>query len=126
MARLLLVDDDPAGLQIRKLILEREGHQVIVAGNVVEARSSLRANPPDVVIMDLRLPQPEDGRALIREFRVLQPGVRIVILSGCSTDLDRTEEAGMVDEILTKPVRSERLLKSVLKTDKASSRPQPL
>src|SRR5580700_6998999 len=112
MARLLLVDDDPAGLEIRKLVLEREGHTVTLAGNVPEALSSFRSVTPDTVVMDLRLPLAEDGLGLIRTFRSLQPGVRIVILSGCSTDLDRKEEAGMVDEILTKPVRSERLLKA--------------
>jgi CheY-like chemotaxis protein len=115
MARVLVVDDDPAGLEIRKLVLEREGHQVTLAGCVAEARAHFRAIAPDTVIMDIRLPLAEDGLTLIREFRALQPGVRIVVLSGCSTDLDRREEAGMVDEILTKPVRSERLLKSVMK-----------
>jgi CheY-like chemotaxis protein len=113
MARLLVVDDDPAGLEIRKLILQRRGHQVTSAADVQAARSAFRASPPDVVVMDVRLPNVEDGLALIREFRGATAGVRIVVLSGAS-DLDGREERAMVDEVLIKPVRSERMLEAIL------------
>ncbi len=115
MSRVLVVDDESAGVEIRKLVLEREGHQVTLAANVTEALQGFHAAAPHVVIMDLRLPLPEDGFSLIRQFRALSPGVRIVVLSGCGTDLDRREETSMVDEILIKPVRSERLLNAVMK-----------
>jgi two-component system response regulator QseB len=113
MARLLLVDDDTTGLELRKLILEREGHQVFAAADVVAARSFFLETSPDSVVLDLRLPETEDGLALIREFRAASPGLQIVVLSGWTPDLDGKPEAGMVDELLSKPVRSARLVSAV-------------
>jgi len=113
MSRVLLVDDDPAGLDLRKLILERHGHFVTTASDINQARSTFISAPPECVLMDLRLPEPEDGLALIREFRAASPGVRIVVLSGWSADLDGQPEAALVDEVLTKPVRSELLLRAI-------------
>ncbi|HTD44941.1 MAG TPA: response regulator [Bryobacteraceae bacterium] len=113
MARLLLVDDDSAGLELRKLILEREGHQVSAAADVVAARSLFLENRPDSVVLDLRLPESEDGLALIREFRVAAPDLRIIVLSGWTPDLEGKPEARMVDELLAKPLRSARLVSAV-------------
>jgi DNA-binding response OmpR family regulator len=113
MARLLLVDDDTAGLELRKLILEREGHQVSAAADVVAARSLFLENRPDSVVLDLRLPESEDGLALIREFRVAAPDLRIIVLSGWTPDLEGKPEARMVDELLAKPLLSARLVSAV-------------
>jgi DNA-binding response OmpR family regulator len=106
--RVLVVDDDAAALEIRRLILERRGHMVTVARESLEARVAF-AEGCDVVVLDLRLPRVEDGLALIREFR----GVRIVVLCGNRGDLDGREEARMVSTILEKPVRSEVLLAAI-------------
>jgi DNA-binding response OmpR family regulator len=113
MARLLLVDDDTVGLGLRKLILEREGHQVSTAADVETARSLFLMAHPDTVVLDLRLPESEDGLALIHEFRAASHKVRIVVLSGWTPDLDGKPEARMVDELLSKPVRSARLVNAV-------------
>jgi len=110
MARLLLVDDDTAGLELRKLILEREGHQVSAAADVVTARSLFLENRPDSVVLDLRIPESEDGLALIREFRAAAPDMRIIVLSGRTPDLEGKPEAQMLDELLSKPLRSARLV----------------
>jgi len=111
MARVLLVDDDTAALPVRKLILEAAGHQVFIAASVTEARVVFDTRQPQTVILDLRLPRPEDGLALIREWRAASPGLRIIVLSGWTADLER-DSAG-VDEILRKPIRSERLLAAI-------------
>ena len=113
MARVLIVDDDSAGLEIRKLILERRGHQVRTALNKEHARIEFRAAAPEVIILDLRVPDAEDGRELIREFRSGSPAARLIVLCGSDADLDACDEAGLVDRILTKPVRSAVLLDAV-------------
>jgi len=123
MARLLLVDDDTAGLELRKLILEREGHQVSTAGDVAAARLLFSKTNPDSVVLDLRLPETEDGLALIREFRAAAPGLRIVVLSGWTPDLDGKPEVQMVDELLSKPLRS-ALLVSAVAAGPAASKPE--
>ena len=49
----------------------------------------------------------------LREFRAARPQLKIIVLCGNSADIEGREEAAMVDAILTKPVRSEVLLKAV-------------
>jgi two-component system, OmpR family, response regulator len=113
MARVLLVDDDAAGLAIRKLMLERNAHQVMTAADAETARALFQQARPDTVILDLRVPELDHGLALIREFRAASPEVRIVALAGWSADLDGRPEAAMVDEVLAKPVPSRRLVQAV-------------
>ena len=113
MACVLLVDDDVDGLEIRTLIFEHEGHHVFAAPDPGRAREHFHAELPDSVILDLRLPDPEDGLALIREFRAASPGVKIVVLAGWRGDLDGRAESSLVDVVLSKPVRSEVLLGAI-------------
>jgi len=113
MARVLLVDDDADALEIRQQIFEHDGHSVFVASNVGSAREQFQAQTPDSVVLDLRLPDPEDGLALIREFRAAAPAVRIVVLAGWRADLEGRIESEMVDMILAKPVRSEVVLGAI-------------
>lgn len=115
MAHVLLVDDDAGGLEIRKMLLERDGHQVSTATDAATARQRFERTSPDCVILDLRLPSPADGLALVREFRQARPEVRIVVLAGWGADLEGQPEQKLVDEVLTKPVRSERLITAVRK-----------
>jgi len=115
MAKVLLVDDDPGGLEIRKMLLERDGHLVSTATDASAARDQFRESVPDCVILDLRLPSPEDGLALVREFRETAQGIRIVVLAGWGADLEGHPEQALVDEVLAKPVRSERLITAVRK-----------
>lgn len=108
MARVLVVDDDGAALEIRRLVLERAGHVVSTAASAGEARAADRA---EVALLDLRIPEIEDGLKLIREFHAA--GVRVVVLCGNRADLDGREEAALVERVLAKPARSEALLQAV-------------
>lgn len=110
MARLLVVDDDPAQLEVRKLVLEQAGHAVECAGSAGEAMRSYVDHSPELLLMDLRLPRTEDGLALIRHSRERAPETRIVVLSGCISDLNDQPEAALVDKVVAKPVRSQKLL----------------
>lgn len=115
MARVLLVDDDVDALELRKRIFERDGYEVFTASSVSGARAQFCAELPDSVVIDLRLPGPEDGLALIREFRAASPLLKIVVLAGWCADLEGRHESAMVDVVLAKPARSEVLLRAVRK-----------
>src|ERR1700676_3526925 len=108
--RVLLVDDESAGLELRKLIFEREGHQIFAATDPVRALALFTEVQPDCVVLDLRLPDAADGLALIRELRGASPVVRIIVLAGWPPDLEGAPEAQMVNEILAKPIRTAALL----------------
>jgi two-component system KDP operon response regulator KdpE len=105
MARILVVEDDAIQLEMRKQILEHAGHEVVAARNASEALERWTGCP--VVVMDLRIPEPEDGLRLIH---AIGGAARIIVLSG--GELDPTLP---VDEFLTKPCPSRTLLAAIEK-----------
>ena len=109
MARILVVEDDAAQLEMRRQILEHAGHEVIAAQDAEEAleRWAEAPEPPPIVVMDLRIPGPEDGLRLIR---AIDGKARIIVLSGGPADPTLP-----VDEFLRKPCPSRRLLESIAK-----------
>lgn len=121
MPRLLLVDDDHDGVEIRRLIFERAGYDVFVKRTVDGARRVFTETSPEIVLIDLRLPLLEDGLALIREFRAQNPALKIVVLTGMASDLEGRPEALLVDAVLAKPLRSEKLLQALAKAGGAGS-----
>jgi len=112
MSRALVVDDDLTFLLGVAELVEREGFSTATARSLAEARAQLQENPPDVVIVDLRLP---DGGGL-ELLDALPAGSRteVIVITGHAS-VDSVIEAlrlGVLD-FLTKPVDSPRL-KSVL------------
>ncbi len=117
MARVLLVDDDAAALDLRKLILEREGHQISFASEPDSARVLFAETQPECVVLDLRLPEAKDGLALIREFRAAAPDVRMIVLAGWPLDIEGTPEAQMVNLVLAKPIRTAELVRALAESE---------
>jgi CheY-like chemotaxis protein len=109
--KVLLVDDDAGQLEIRRLILEARGYEVAAAAAPEEALE-LAAGCARVV-MDLRMPRAEDGRALIRALRAAHPELPIVVLSGFPHDIESAPERNEVRQVLEKPVRIESLFKAL-------------
>lgn len=105
MAKILVVEDDLSQLEIRKQILEHAGHVVVAAHDADGAIE--RFAGCQVVLMDLRIPEPEDGARLIR---AVAGQARIIVLSGGEVDPTLP-----VDEILTKPFPSRRLIERIEK-----------
>lgn len=105
MARILVVEDDPSQLEIRKQILEHAGYEVVTAETAAEAINQLECC--HVVVMDLQIPTPEDGLRLIE---AATGKARIIVLSGAAPNPDL-----QVDEFLTKPCSSRKLLETIAK-----------
>ena len=112
MARLLLVDDDPGQIKLWRLLLETAGHQVDTAEALPEALQKVSTNPPDVLVMDLRLPELKDGLELIRKAGE-HGSARIVVLSGWPQDLEVLPERKLVHRVLAKPVKLPALLRAI-------------
>jgi CheY-like chemotaxis protein len=118
MCSILLVDDNLQILELYGLVLEQAGHHVQIAETCARAVTLLNETDPEIVIMDLRVPQMEDGLGLIRTLKahVRAPGKRalkVVVTSGWIEDLAGTPERDSVDCVLPKPVRMELLLQSI-------------
>ncbi len=81
MAKILIIDDDPALREIMRRILEPDGHDVRVAEDGARGLDLYRADPADLVITDLIMPEKE-GIETIQELREEFPDVRILAVSG--------------------------------------------
>jgi CheY-like chemotaxis protein len=81
MKRILCVDDQEAGLEIRKLLLESQGHSVLTANTGSEALEAVRRELPDLVILDYRLAD-TSGEDIARELKRDHPDLPILLLSG--------------------------------------------
>jgi len=108
--RVLLVDDEPAIRRFLRLSFDAEGYQVEEAGDGKVALDMLRTKAPDLLILDLGLPD-LDGFEVIRQLRDLGSSIPIVVLSS------RTDEKGKVqaldlgaDDYVTKPFGIDELL----------------
>jgi len=116
VALILLIDDDGFYRSIIRPILEESGHQVIEAQDGLEGVERFRAQGPDLVITDMRLPG-FDGGEVIRRLREMDGRARILAVSGAATfyNVDYFQLAKEVgaDAILRKLDPVERVLAEV-------------
>lgn len=107
--RVLIVEDDEANSEVLQLVLEMGGHTVIAAASAREALEQAEAGRPDVVLLDLGLPD-MDGREISAALRVTNsPAPRLIITSGTPVDAAEAAQLG-ADAVLEKPFDPDRLL----------------
>jgi signal transduction histidine kinase/CheY-like chemotaxis protein len=112
--RLLLAEDNPVNQLFAKRVLEKQGHQVVVVGNGLEAVEVSASDTFDAVLMDVQMPI-LDGLMATRQIREreLSTGVHLPIVALTARAMDEDREicaaAGM-DAYLSKPVQATQLL----------------
>jgi two-component system, OmpR family, response regulator RegX3 len=99
--RLLLVEDEPSIAQPFSRALAREGFVMVIAGTAEEARAALRDAPPDLVLLDLMLPD-ADGQELARELRA-SSDVPIIMVTARGSEADRVVGLDIADDYVVKP-----------------------
>lgn len=111
--QVLVVEDDSSLRLAVTDNLEDEGYQVVATASLAAARSAVAAQPFDVVVLDLMLPD-GDGSALCRELRKMGHPARVLMLTArtLEDDLVKGFEAG-ADDYLAKPYRLRELLARV-------------
>ena len=115
MAKVLVVDDEPAIRLLLQAILAQEGHDVETAADGIEGLTALQNDLPDVVLLDLAMPN-MDGWHFLEELRALglRSRVRVIIVSAM-TDADsmaRSHAEG-VNERIAKPFDATAIVKAV-------------
>jgi len=101
-ARVLVVDDEPQILRFLRASLAASGFEVIEAGNGAEALKRAAADAPDVVVLDLGLPD-MDGKAVIKALRDWSE-VPIIVLSARAREAEKVEALDLgADDYVNKP-----------------------
>jgi len=113
--KILIIDDEPELRDIMKDMLEEERYQVFCASNGSEGILLNEQNNPDLILLDLRMPE-MDGIETLRNIRKNNDKVRVVILTGYGCPDTIREAADFnVSEYLSKPFENEDLVNVISK-----------
>ena len=119
MAKILLVDDDPDFVSITRTVLQSQNHEVKIAVNGQQALTAMRAEKPDVVLLDIMMSYVLDGVDVTHEMAAdptLEDIPVIMVTSLASTpdaDIFPTDEHVEVEGWLSKPIKPNELLAEV-------------
>ena len=114
--RVLVVEDNPLNADLVSALLEGEGHTVEIATDAAAFRERLRGEVPDIVLMDIMLPD-ADGVTLLAELRARGgwQGVSVLAVTAQALpgDMARFRAAGF-QAVLTKPIDTRTFAGTVL------------
>ena len=125
---MLFVEDEPSIFEPFSAALSREGFEPVVASTLAEARAAWASREPDLVLLDLGLPD-GDGRDLCRELRAASD-VPIIVLTARGTELERVLglELG-ADDYVVKPFSGAEVIarmRAVLRRARSAPEPSPV
>jgi len=113
--KVLVCDDEPYILESVGHVVREEGYDVLTTDNGEEALRLARLESPDVIILDISMPQ-KDGNAVCRELKssAATRGVYIIVLTarGQEGDMRESYQCG-ADEYMTKPFSPRSLRKRI-------------
>jgi diguanylate cyclase (GGDEF)-like protein len=113
--RVLVVDDDPDILQFVQVNLEVEGYNAEAAGDGRQALDAARATPPDLVLLDVMMPE-MDGLTVLRRLRSAPATANVPVILLTAKALAEDRVAGLdlgADDYITKPFDVEELMARV-------------
>lgn len=113
--KVLIVDDEPSILMPLEFLMRKSGFQVYIARNGTEAIESINKELPDVVVLDIMMPD-VDGYEVCRHIRKSEEmrSTRVIFLSAKAKDADirKGYEAG-ADLYIPKPFSTRFLMESI-------------
>lgn len=125
MAKILVVDDDPDILLAARMCLEGAGHQVIEARNGAEGLGKIKADRPDLIILDVMMDSTTEGFQMALKLRNPDPtsdyaaysDIPIILLTAIHSTtplrFGPDEDYLPVDEFIDKPIDPDALVKKV-------------
>lgn len=109
--KVLIADDEPNIVVSLEFLMKREGHQVLVARDGVQALETIRRERPDLVLLDLMMPV-MSGFDVCQQVRADESlaGVKILMLTAKGRDTDVAQGLGLgADGYITKPFSTKEL-----------------
>lgn len=113
--RLLIVDDEPAIVQVQKLNMERLGYVVEICTSSNDALDKFVNEPSkfDMLITDMTMPK-MTGEKLAQRLREIRPDLPVILCTGFSDKIDRRRCAELkINQFLMKPVKKGNLAKAI-------------
>jgi PAS domain S-box-containing protein len=111
--RILVIDDEPHLREVVTNLLKLEGHVAVGVASGAEGVEAFRAEPFDVVITDLGMPD-FTGLEVARTVRSLWPEVKVVLCTGWNVTVSEADlENCSIDRLLEKPFRLDQVLRLV-------------
>jgi formate transporter len=117
--RILVVDDDPDFIEVTRLILNKEGYHISSAADGTEAMQAMKADPPDLVLLDVMMDRPLEGVDVSKQMAAdpRLKSIPVVMISG----IDSSEHAALlpdnvhipIDAWISKPVQPDHLLRTI-------------
>jgi CheY-like chemotaxis protein len=95
---ILCVDDENLPLALRKLVLEKQGYQVVTAASAPDAMQVLESYPVDLVLTDHLMPG-GTGTDLAKTIKESRPGLPVILMSGVN---ETPTDAGYADLFISK------------------------
>jgi len=87
MANIALVDDDKNILASVQMLLEQEGYHIRTFSDGASALTALTTAPPDLAILDIKMPR-MDGLELLRRLRQVQENIPVIFLTSKDEEID--------------------------------------
>jgi len=118
MAKIAIIDDDPDIIDASSLVLTSKGYEVITANNPDDGCTIVKANSPDLIILDVMMNEPDDGFFLAQKFRKNKITTPIIMYTSVSksTGIDYgVSEMVPVNEYVEKPISPAQLIEKVEK-----------
>jgi two-component system cell cycle response regulator DivK len=124
MARILVVEDNPANMKLANMLLHKKGHTVLCAVDAETGLTLARAEIPDLILMDIQLPG-MDGLAatVLLKQDAATSAIPVIALTAMAMreDKEKTRQAGC-DGYIAKPLRYQELYAAI---DTLLPRPGP-
>jgi CheY-like chemotaxis protein len=112
MPKVLIVDNDRTTVSLLKILLELDGHTVLIAGRPENLVEEVNQTAPDVVLMDVFLTG-GDGLDLLRRLRAQPEQARLPVLMCSGMNLAEECAAAGADGFLMKPYTPEQLTQAL-------------
>ncbi len=112
---LLVVEDSPRNLALIQAILARRPYRVAIATTLAEARSRVSGATPDLILLDIRLPD-GNGLDLVRELKAdpAHQGIKVLVVTASVLPADRAAVvAAGCDSFIAKPLHPAELLAEI-------------
>jgi two-component system KDP operon response regulator KdpE len=121
----LVVDDEPRMIQFIRMNLELEGYRVAQASNGLEALTQVRDQLPDLVILDVMMPE-LDGFETLRMLREIS-SIPVIMLTVKADEDDKVKGLGLgADDYVTKPFGPRELASRVQAVLRRTEAPAPV